>query len=65
MKILLKRMIKFKDLQEFARENAYTVKKIKSKCFAWKKNDKNNFEFCSSVKDTLRKICFDIQNNTY
>ena len=54
-------MIKFKDLQQFARENAYTVKRLKLKCFAWKRNDKNNFEFSSSVKDTLQQICLDIQ----
>lgn len=60
-KIFYKKNVKFKDLQEFARENAYTVKRIKLRCFGWKRNFDSSFNFCTTVSDTLNEISFDIK----
>ena len=56
-----KKVIKFVDLQKYARENSYTVKKIKSRCFMWRKNGNKTFKVCNSIKETFESISEDIE----
>jgi len=56
-----KRMIRFVDLQKYAGENSYTVKKIKSRCFMWKKNNTKAFRIAKSVKETFEEISAEIE----
>ncbi len=56
-----KKVIRLIDLQKYARENSYTVKKIKSRCFMWKKNGNKTFKICRSVKETFEEISTDVE----
>ena len=49
--------MKLKKLQEFARENGYTVEKIKSRNYEWYRNDNHSaIGVCDSVQETYNEI---------
>lgn len=49
-----------KKLEEFARENGYTVEKTKSRTYEWyRNNDHSIVGVCESVQETYDEIYFD------
>jgi len=52
--------MKFWQLEQLCRENAYTVDR-KGKCYFWRDNSSNNSGVCDTVIETAEEIKKDIE----